>query len=132
MINPPDQKQPFNLFSLLPVLLLSALHIFGSFMQTPVDSDFSGISISANLILEGNPLLTGWHFTSSTFLLTEMPVYLIATKMFGYSPWSGIVAVALLTFLMVLISGVLMSQILPPLQMGWGMFLFFALSAFPL
>jgi len=122
-------------FRFLPILLIFAIliiyfvYIFFAFAQVPMDSDFASLVLEANDILSGNIFLNGWYLTGATFILSEMPFYLIGSAIFNISVKSYILATSLMTWFMI-ISACLLS--LGSKKRLWlQILIFFAIAGFP-
>lgn len=121
--------------NLLPIILLCFLfgfygiYLFFAFAQVPMDSDFASLVLEANDILSGNIFLNGWYLTGATFILSEMPFYLIGSAIFDISVKSYILAASLMTWFMI-ISACLLS--LSSKKKLWlQILIFFAIAGFP-
>ena len=100
-----DKSERFRFF---PIILICVLlityfvYLFFAFAQVPIDSDFASLVLEANEILSGNIFLNGWYLTGATFILSEMPFYLIGSAIFNISVKSYILAASLMTWFMII------------------------------
>jgi len=127
-----DKSERFRFF---PIILICVLlityfvYLFFAFAQVPMDSDFASLVLEANDILSGNIFLNGWYLTGATFILSEMPFYLISSAIFNISVKSYILAASLMTWFMI-ISACLLS--LSSKKKLWlQILIFFAIAGFP-
>ena len=127
-----DKSERFRFFPiiLICVLLITYfIYLFFAFAQVPMDSDFASLVLEANDILSGNIFLNGWYLTGATFILSEIPFYLIGSAIFDISVKSYILAASLMTWFMI-ISACLLS--LSSKKKLWlQILIFFAIAGFP-
>ncbi len=127
-----DKSKRFRFFPILLIfvmLIIYFVYIFFAFAQVPMDSDFASLVLEANDILNGNIFLNGWYLTGATFILSEIPFYLIGSAIFNISVKSYILATSLMTWFMI-ISACLLS--LSSKKRLWlQILIFFAIAGFP-
>ena len=102
MVKSGERKNILPLILLFIFFAIYGIYLFFAFAQVPMDSDFASLVLEANDILSGNIFLNGWYLTGATFILSEMPFYLISSAIFNISVKSYIFAVSLMTWFMIL------------------------------
>lgn len=84
-------KQAFNIktiikyiMSILFILILTVFYIILS-KHTPMNSDHASIILEAKDIFEGNILLKNWTLSTVSYYTTDIPFYVIAIALYGFS-----------------------------------------------
>ena len=127
-----DKSERLRFFPILlifAILIIYFVYIFFAFAQVPMDSDFASLVLEANDILSGNIFLNGWYLTGATFILSEMPFYLIGSAIFNISVKSYIFAASLMTWFMII--SALFLSLSSKKKLWLQILIFFAIAGFP-
>lgn len=92
------------------VIVMYLFMMIANTSRVPINSDFSNLVFEAWDYIHGDIFLRDRQFTGVTFLTTDFPYFVIGTMLFGLTPYSYVLAVALMC-LTIAVAGAILLKI---------------------